>query len=269
MAVATMKNGGAMQAAKLFDLSGRVAIVTGASSGLGTRFAKVLAANGAKVICIARRKERLEAVVSTIVDGGGSALAVTADVTDRASVVAALESGRDHFGPIDILINNAGIARTGRSIDQPPALWREVMSVNLDAVYFTAQLAAQQMVAHHRRGSIINIASILGFHVSKGTSAYAAAKAAVVQLTRAMALEFAQKNIRVNAIAPGWFVTDLNRDFLESEQGGAIQREIPLGRFGVDGDLDGVVLLLASEAGRFITGATIVVDGGHLVQLRG
>jgi 3-oxoacyl-[acyl-carrier protein] reductase len=258
-----------MHAAKLFDLSGRVAIVTGASSGLGMRFSKVLAANGAKVLCIARRKERLAAVVSTIVSSGGSARAVAADVTDRASVTAAVKSGRDHFGPIDILINNAGIALTGRSIDQPPALWREVMNVNLDAVYFTAQLAAQQMVADNRPGAIINIASILGFRVSRGTSAYATAKAAVVQLTQAMALELAHKNIRVNAIAPGWFVTDLNRDFLTSEQGAAIQREIPLGRFGAEGDLDGVVLLLASEAGRFITGATLVVDGGHLVQLRG
>jgi 3-oxoacyl-[acyl-carrier protein] reductase len=258
-----------MHAAKLFDLSGRVAIVTGASSGLGARFAKVLGANGAKVICTARRKQRLEEVVSTIVSSGGSAFAVAADVTDRASIAAALESGRDHFGPIDVLVNNAGIALTGRSIDQPPTLWREVMSVNLDAVYFMAQLAAQQMVAHNRQGTIINIASILGFRVSKGTSAYATAKAAVVQLTQAMALELAPKNIRVNAIAPGWFVTDLNRDFLESEQGTVIQREIPLGRFGVEGDLDGVVLLLASDAGRFITGATLVVDGGHLVQLRG
>jgi 3-oxoacyl-[acyl-carrier protein] reductase len=125
------------------------------------------------------------------------------------------------------------------------------------------------MLAAGQRGSIINVASVLGFGVAKGTAAYAIAKAGVVQLTKALALELAFKGVRVNAIAPGWFVTEINRDYLMSEAGRNITREIPAGRFGQDGDLDGALLLLASEAGAFITGATIVVDGGQMIALRG
>ncbi len=142
-------------------------------------------------------------------------------------------------------------------------------TTNLDAVLFWAQEGARRMLAAGGGGAIVNIASVLGFGVAKGTAAYAIAKAGVVQATKALAVELAFKGVRVNAIAPGWFVTEINHDYLTSEAGAKLTRDIPVGRFGRDGDLDGALLLLASEAGAYITGATIVVDGGQLIQLRG
>jgi 3-oxoacyl-[acyl-carrier protein] reductase len=258
-----------MSAAELFDLTGRVALVTGASSGLGVRFAQVLATAGASVVLVARRVERLAAVKARIDAAGGRAIAVGADVLDRRAMTRAFEEAEAAFGCITILVNNAGVAHSHRAVELPEDEWRRVIATNLDAVFFWAQEAARRMLATGERGAIINIASVLGFGVSKGTIAYAAAKAGVIQLTKALSLELAFKGIRVNAIAPGWFVTDINRDFLASEEGAAIKREIPVGRFGEDGDLDGALLLLASAAGRYIAGATIVVDGGQMVALRG
>jgi 3-oxoacyl-[acyl-carrier protein] reductase len=161
------------------------------------------------------------------------------------------------------------VAHANRAVDLPPDEWRRILGTNLDAVFFWAQEAARRMLAAKTGGAIVNIASVLGFGVAKGTAAYAVAKAGVVQLTKALALELTFKGIRVNAIAPGWIVTDLNRDFLLSEQGAAIKREIPVGRFGEERDLDGALLLLVSDAGRFIAGTTLVVDGGQMVALRG
>ena len=258
-----------MQASKLFDLTGRVALVTGASSGLGARFAQVLAANGAAVALVARRADRLAALKSTIEADGGRAQAIEADVVDRAAMIRAFDQAAAAFGTVTILINNAGIAPSARAIDATEEHWREVLATDLDSVFFWSQEGARRMLAAGKGGAIINISSVLGFGVSKGVIAYATAKAAVVQVTKALGLELASKGIRVNAIAPGWFVTDLNRDFLASERGMAIRKEIPLGRFGEDGDLDGALLLLASDAGRFVTGTTLVVDGGQLVGLRG
>ena len=144
-----------------------------------------------------------------------------------------------------------------------------MLGIDLDAVFHNAQEAARRMLAAQKRGSIINISSVLGFGVAKGTASYAVAKAAVIQTTKALALELAFKGVRVNAIAPGWFVTEINDSYLMSEAGNAIKRDIPMGRFGAAGDLDGALLLLASEAGSYITGATILVDGGQVVQIKG
>jgi 3-oxoacyl-[acyl-carrier protein] reductase len=233
-----------MKAAAIFDLKGRVALVTGASSGLGVQFARVLADNGAAVALVARRVERLDALKNEIEAKGGKAVAVAADVTDRAAMTRAFDAAEKAFGTVTILVNNAGIAHGGRATDMPAEEWRKLLGTNLDA-------------------------SVLGLSVAKGVAAYATAKAGVVQLTKALAVELAFKGVRVNAIAPGWFVTEINDDYLNSEAGAAIKREIPMGRFGKEGDLDGALLLLASDAGSYITGATLVVDGGQVIQIKG
>jgi 3-oxoacyl-[acyl-carrier protein] reductase len=258
-----------MKAADLFSLNGRVALVTGASSGLGVQFAKALADNGAAVVLVARRANRLDALKDEIEKKGGRAAVVEADVTDRAAMLRAYDAAEKSFGTVTILVNNAGIAHGGRAVDMPAEEWRKVLSTNLDAVFFWAQEAARRMLAAKKQGAIVNIASVLGLAVAKGAVAYAAAKAGVVQVTKALAVELAFKGVRVNAIAPGWFVTEMNDDYLSSEAGAAIKREIPMGRFGNPGDLDGALLLLASDAGSYITGATIVVDGGQVVAIRG
>jgi NAD(P)-dependent dehydrogenase (short-subunit alcohol dehydrogenase family) len=259
-----------MKAADMFSLQGRVALVTGASSGLGTQFAKALADNGASVALVARRADRLAALKAEIEGRGGKAAAIEADVTDRAAMARAFDAAEQAFGTVTILINNAGIAQSARrAIEVSAEEWRKVLSVDLDAVFYNAQEAARRMLAAKQPGAIVNIASVLGFGVSKGVAAYATAKAGVVQVTKALALELAFKGVRVNAIAPGWFVTEINEQYLASEAGDAIKRDIPMGRFGKDGDLDGALLLLASDAGSYITGATVLVDGGQVVQIRG
>lgn len=256
-------------AAELFDLTGQVALVTGASSGLGARFAEVLAANGAVVALVARRKPRLEDLCRKIEAAGGRAIAIEADVTDRAAMAMAFDAAERAFGTVTILVNNAGVAHSTRAMELTVEEYRRVLDTNLEAVFFNAQDAARRMLAAGARGSIVNIASVQSFGVSKGTAAYAIAKAGVVQLTKALALELAFKGVRVNAIAPGWFVTEINHDYLTSAAGKNLVRDIPAGRFGKDGDLDGALLLLVSGAGAFIAGATIVVDGGQMVALRG
>jgi 3-oxoacyl-[acyl-carrier protein] reductase len=259
-----------MKAADLFSLKGRVALVTGASSGLGAQFANALADNGAAVALVARRAGRLADTRTAIEAVGGRAVAIEADVTDRAAMVAAFDATEAAFGTVTILVNNAGIAQSPRrAVAVSEEEWRKVLSVDLDAVYYNAQEAARRMLAAKQPGAIINIASILAFGVSKGVAAYATAKAAVVQITKALAVELAFKGVRVNAIAPGWFVTEINDKYLAGEAGDALKRAIPMGRFGQDGDLDGALLLLASDAGSYITGATIVVDGGQVVMITG
>ena len=259
-----------MKAADTFSLQGHVALVTGASSGLGIQFAKVLADNGAAVALVARRADRLLDLQQSIEAAGGRALAIKADVTDRAATAHAFDAAEEAFGTVTILVNNTGIAQiTRRAIAMPAEEWHRVLSVDLDAVFYNAQEAARRMLAAKQPGAIINIASVLAFGVSKGVAAYATAKAAVVQITKALAVELAFKGVRVNSIAPGWFVTEINDKYLASKAGEALKRQIPMGRFGKDGDLDGALLLRVSDAGSYITGATIVVDGGLMVMITG
>jgi 3-oxoacyl-[acyl-carrier protein] reductase len=259
-----------MKAAEIFNLAGRVALVTGASSGLGQQFARALADNGAAVALVARRADRLEAFKTELEKSGVKAIAIAADVNNRDDMVRAFNEAEKAFGTVTILVNNAGVAQKSvRATDVTPEEWRRVLSTDLDAVFYWAQEAARRMVAAGKKGSIVNIASVLGFGVAKGVAAYAVAKAAVVQTTKALAVELAFKGVRVNAIAPGWFVTEINDKYLESEAGIAMKRDIPMGRFGNTGDLDGALLLLASDAGAYMTGATVVVDGGQVVQIKG
>jgi len=257
-----------MKAAELFNLQGRVALVTGASSGLGQQFTRVLVDNGAAVALVARRADRLAAFKSEIESNGGHAIALEADVTDRAAMRRAFDAAEQAFGTVTILVNNAGIAQSAtRAIEVTEEEWRKVLGVDVDAVFYNAQEAARRMLAAGKKGAIINIASVLGFGVQKGTAAYAVAKAAVIQITKALSVELAFKGVRVNAIAPGWFVTEINDQYLAGEAGEGLKRQIPMGRFGKEGDLDGALLLLASDAGSYITGATIVVDGGQVVVI--
>lgn len=258
-----------MTGTNIFDLHGKVALVTGASSGLGLRFAQCLAENGAAVALVARRADRLAALAAKIESGGGKAVAIEADVRDRTAMRKAFEAAERALGTVTILVNNAGVAHSGRAVEMSEEEWRRILSTNLDAVFYWAQEAARRMLAAGKAGSIVNIASVLGLGVAKGVVAYATAKAGVIQLTKSLALELAFKGVRVNAIAPGWIVTELNRDYLAGEAGAKLKREIPIGRFGEERDLDGPLLLLASDAGRFVTGATIVADGGQVVALRG
>lgn len=248
----------------LFDVAGRVALVTGASSGLGRHFALTLAARGAIVVAAARRVDRLEAVVAEIAAAGGRAQAVALDVTDAQSVAAAFAQAESSSGVPSIVVNNAGIAEAGPALGQPEADWRAVLETNLEGAYRVAQAAAQAMVAAGRGGSIVNIASILALRVGANLAAYAAAKAGLLHATRALALEWARHGIRVNAIAPGYILTDMNREFFATEAGQAMVKRIPQRRIGNPADLDGALLLLASDAGAYMTGTVVVADGGHV-----
>jgi NAD(P)-dependent dehydrogenase (short-subunit alcohol dehydrogenase family) len=247
----------------LFSLANQVALVTGASSGLGRHFALTLARAGAKVAVAARRTDKLEALAQEIAAGDGRALPVPLDVTDLESVNAAVDAAETELGPITVLVNNAGVAATAAFLDQTDAQWRAILDTNLDGARRVAHAVARRMVEHGQGGAIVNIASILGLRPAGGVSAYAAAKAGLVSMTQTMALELARHRIRVNALAPGYIETDLNREFLQSPAGQAMVRRVPVRRFGEAADLDGALLLLASGAGRYMTGGIVVVDGGH------
>ncbi len=249
---------------EIFDISGRAALVTGASSGLGQHFALTLAGAGARVALGARRLERLQALAQQIEADGGQALAVQLDVTDGDSVRGAFELAEARLGPVGIVVNNAGITHSAPALELSQDDWQAVLDTNLTGAWLVAQEAARRLVAAAVGGSIINIVSVLAFRVAGHTAPYAASKAGLVQLTRTLALEWARHQIRVNAIAPGYIATDLNRDFLASTAGQAMIKRIPQRRAGTPSDLDGALLLLASDASRYMTGGVIVVDGGHL-----
>jgi NAD(P)-dependent dehydrogenase (short-subunit alcohol dehydrogenase family) len=248
-----------------FSLAGKTALITGASSGLGAHFATVLSNAGAKVTIAARRIDRLETLAADIRKGGGSVHTVALDVTDPASVIAAFEASQTALGPVDIVVNNAGVPSYSWVLKTSEKEWRDVMSVNLDGVFRVAQEGARRMVSAKRRGSIINIASILGSMVKMTMAPYSASKAAVISLTQSMALELARDGIRVNAIAPGYFATEINGDFWATEAGARMVKGIPMRRIGNLPELDGPLLLLASDAGAFMTGSVLTVDGGHLL----
>ncbi|MCS7268875.1 MAG: glucose 1-dehydrogenase [Geminicoccaceae bacterium] len=248
------------------DLSGKVALVTGASSGLGLHMARTLARAGAAVALAARRLERIEAEARALRAEGRRAVAVPLDVTDPRSVEEGLARARAALGTVTVLVNNAGIAHTDRALELPPATFRSVLATNLEGAFLVAQAAARAMIEAKVGGSIVNVASILGFRVAGRVAAYAASKAGLVRLTEALALEWARFGIRVNALAPGYIETDLNREFFASEAGKAMIARVPQRRLGRMEDLDGPLLLLASDASAYMTGTTIVVDGGHLVS---
>lgn len=250
-----------------FSLAGKTALITGASSGLGRHFAKVLADAGATVVITARRLERLQALAAEIESAGGKALAIQMDVTDNSSIKAAFDKAQDQLGSIDILINNAGVGDPRAFMDMSEDAWDSMMDTNLKSVWRLAQEASQRMVKADKGGSIINIASILGLRVAPKLSHYATAKAGVIQLTKAMALELARHNIRVNAIAPGYIQTEMNDEFFTSPAGqNYIKQHMPMRRLGQEDELSGPLLLLASAAGSFMTGTVITVDGGQLIN---
>jgi NAD(P)-dependent dehydrogenase (short-subunit alcohol dehydrogenase family) len=249
------------------DLTGKHVFVTGASTGLGRHFAKVLAGCGACVTVAARRTDVLGTLVQEISITGGRASGVTLDVSDRRSVREAIAEAIRIAGPIDILVNNAGITSEGPVLEQTEEQWDSVIDTNLKGSFLMATEVARTLRTLNRGGNIINIASILGLRQSSSVAPYAVSKAGLIQLTKILALELARFSIRVNSIAPGYIDTDLNHAFWSTDSGLALVKRIPQRRLGVPSDLDGPLLLLASDASRYMNGATITVDGGHLVNM--
>jgi NAD(P)-dependent dehydrogenase (short-subunit alcohol dehydrogenase family) len=251
-----------------FDLSGQTALVTGASGGLGRHFAMTLARAGAKVALCARRAELLAEVAREIQAMDGSAMPIVLDVTDGQSVRDGVAAAETELGAISILVNNSGVADAGVGfLEQEEADWDRVMDTNLKGAWLVAQEVVRHMVRLGHGGRIVNVGSILGMRAAARVPAYAASKAGLIQLTRAMAVELARHDIRVNALAPGYIETDLNRGFLHSAAGEGLLKRIPGRRFGQMEDLDGALLLLASDASSYMTGAVITIDGGQSAAL--
>jgi NAD(P)-dependent dehydrogenase (short-subunit alcohol dehydrogenase family) len=250
-----------------FTLEGKVALVTGASSGIGRHFSTVLAAHGAHVVALARRAGRLALLVSEIEAAGGQASAIEFDVTQREGLVAVFDEAERAAGLIDVVVNSAGVASVGSALELSDDDWDHVMAVNVDGLRRVSQEAARRLVAAEKPGTIINVASIVGIRAAPGYTAYSTSKAAVIQLTRTMAVELWRHDIRVNAICPGYFVTEINEDFFMSERGKKYVERIPPRRIGELDELGGPLLLLASDASSYMTGVALPVDGGHSIRL--
>jgi len=253
-------------AAPSFEMTGVNALITGASSGLGAHFARTLAAAGAKVVVAARRTDRLAELAKAIEGEGGRAVPVALDVTSPDSIRAAFAAAETELGPLSVLVNNSGVAVAKRLLDQTEEDWDQVVDTNLKGAWLMAQEFARRLAALKRPGRIVNIASILGLRTIGHVAPYTASKAGLIHLTQVMALELAPLGIQANAIAPGYFATEMNREWLAGPAGQSMRKRVPMGRFGEPADLDGVLLLLASDAGRYINGVTIPVDGGHLAS---
>ncbi len=248
----------------MFDLTGKWALVTGASSGLGAHFARILASQGASLILTARREARLTQFADALRAQGSTALVLPMDVTSKTSVDESFRQLAEQGICADILVNNSGVSREDWIAYQDEADWDLIMDTNLKGAWRVAKMTAQALIQAEKPGSIVNIASITAFRSSQKIAAYGASKAAIVHLTQSMALEWARFGIRVNALAPGYFSTEMNADYLNSELAQKMIRRIPLRRTGELDELSGPLLLLASEAGAYMTGSVLTVDGGHL-----
>jgi NAD(P)-dependent dehydrogenase (short-subunit alcohol dehydrogenase family) len=248
------------------DLTGQIALVTGASSGLGEHIAQVLSASGATVAIAARRVDRLEALKEKIESSGKQAFVIEMDVSLEESVNEALAAVDEALGSVSILVNNAGMAESKSFLKMDEQNWRKTMDVNLDGAWRVAHRVSQQMVASGTSGSIVNIASILGLRQGFGHTAYAVSKAGVVQMTKSMALELGRKGVRVNALCPGYIETEINAEYFATVAGREYVKTTPAGRVGRLEELNGPLLMLCSEAGSFVNGVALAVDGGHLVS---
>lgn len=249
----------------IFDVSQQTILITGASQGLGRRFARVLSAHGAAVVLAARQIGKLKDLAEELVAKGGRAVAVEMDVTNNASIAAAIDSAESKLGPVSVLINNAGIAIEKLAVEQTEADWDAVVGANLKGAYFAATEVARRMIGRQQEGNIINVASVLGLGVTKFLSPYSASKAGLIHVTKSLALELAPNKIRVNALAPGYIDTEMNHAFWSTPAGERLTKAIPQRRVGTESDLDGAIMLLASTASRYMTGSVITVDGGYLL----
>jgi NAD(P)-dependent dehydrogenase (short-subunit alcohol dehydrogenase family) len=249
------------------NFEGKVALITGASSGLGARFAKVLAMAGAQVVLASRRIDRLKELRAEIEAEGGAAHVVALDVTDYASIKSAIAHAETEAGPIDILINNSGVSTQQKLVDVTPEEYAFVMDTNLRGAFFVAQETAKRMITrykgdHKKQHRIINIASVAGLRVIPQLGIYCISKAAVVQMTKAMAVEWGKFGINVNAICPGYIETEINSEHFQTEQGKKLIDMLPRKRVGTPEDLDGLLLLLAAEESRFLNGSIVAADDG-------
>ena len=248
-----------------FDVAKEVVLITGASQGLGRHFARLLASRKAAVVLAARQIDKLSELERDIKNNGGQAVAVQMDVTDEASVVNAIQTAEATIGPVTVLINNAGVVVEKAAVDQTGDDWDKVLNANLKGSFTVATEVGRRMIARKAGGSIINISSVLGIGVMGHVSTYSASKAALIQLTKSLALEWASRGIRVNALAPGYIDTEFNHEFWATPPGERLIKKIPQRRLGQETDLDGAILLMASQASRYMTGSVITVDGGFLL----